>query len=609
MSLSGCKLQFVNIQPVPRTVHSPLDSEGELIHWNQAFNGTNDACESSGQIVARKKEDAILWPFKLKYTIQAQLFTQPQLHDLAPMAQVLTSGFSGMSWTRVSHLEDTPNCSLGSWFECEVVSSFGSDTMRFNRSAEVSLDLISIPALAPAPAAVPSPTFPLLQVLDASNPRKFRRQFNVDVFKINMYEHGVACGYGEGEDGKGGEGKDGWGEGRVGEGRREGVGVSGYVGAAGIGPRKLSPHVCVGAGTHTTNARQRHLHACGVRAERGCECAPKNWHPVNSPACMCGRGDSTRTTNARSNVRTHTEFASAGASARKPHPVHGAGCTPLGVGAGTDAGMLREGGSGNKGGKEGGNGGRWDEGVCDGNGEERMRWRDGMRRELRARQQYCAAASIRRVLRAPRKLGPRPQDGDDDAERGGVRCAMGTAGERGERMGMGDGMGREPRYGSGIPTRRAAAVGKRGRELDGGSASARRWGTGNGGREDGMRGGWEEDAGEGNARRGKEAHLALSFSPPLGAAYELPPAPMIDAQQHLNGSSERLYRNSGVRAVDARGAGSCAGRARDSRVDGGCAARVGLEWATERRYVSVGVCGRRGALWSIAVCFKGPYMS
>ncbi|KAJ7719809.1 hypothetical protein B0H16DRAFT_1700133 [Mycena metata] len=317
---------------------------------------------------------------------------------------------------------------------------------------------------------------------------------NVDVFKINMYGHDLACGYGEGEDGmgregKGGEGRMGGREGRGEEGRREGVGVSGYVGAAGIGPRKLSPHVCVGAGTHTTNARQRHLHACGVRAERGCECAPKNWHPVSSPACMCGRGDSTRTTNARSNVRTHTEFASAGASARKPHPVHGAGCTPLGVGASTDAGVLREGGSEKKGGKEGGDRGRWDEGVCDGNGEERMRWGDGMRRELRA---GCTMTRRGAGVQIEGRGGG--EDGDDDAVREGV-CDVRWERRGNEGKGWGWEMGWEPRYGSGIPTRRCsggkAGARTRRRECQRATLGHRQWG----------KGGWEEDAGEGNAPR------------------------------------------------------------------------------------------------------------
>ncbi|KAJ7725489.1 hypothetical protein B0H16DRAFT_1698327 [Mycena metata] len=89
---SGCKLQFVNIQPVPRTVHSPLDSEAELMRWKQAFNRTNDASESSGQIVARKKEDAILWPFKLKYSTSTQYWSTHLIMFNLPSYQVNSLG-------------------------------------------------------------------------------------------------------------------------------------------------------------------------------------------------------------------------------------------------------------------------------------------------------------------------------------------------------------------------------------------------------------------------------------------------------------------------------------------------------------------------------------
>ncbi|KAJ7726642.1 hypothetical protein B0H16DRAFT_1697968 [Mycena metata] len=68
--------------------------------------------------------------------------------------------------------------------------------------------------------------------------------------------------------------------------------------------------------TRTTKARQRPPHAYGIRAEGGCECAqpaPGTWCRVHATRALCGG-------------------------------VH-------------------------EGGREGGDGGRWDEGVCDGNGD------------------------------------------------------------------------------------------------------------------------------------------------------------------------------------------------------------------------------------------------
>ncbi|KAJ7748123.1 hypothetical protein B0H16DRAFT_1849749 [Mycena metata] len=106
---------------------------------------------------------------------------------------------------------------------------------------------------------------------------------------------------------------------------------------------------------------------------------------VDSPAGApwSGEEDGKRMTRHKyeargSGLRTHTEFAPrAGASARSRHPIHGAGCTRHGAGA--LCGGVHEGG------KEGGDGGRWDEGMCDGNdanaGRQARGWAMGTGRE------------------------------------------------------------------------------------------------------------------------------------------------------------------------------------------------------------------------------------